>query len=122
MVTPFEVYVVMQLDTVIVSAFVFGMLLFIVGAFYVAVGSEDYSRGMFWAGVVSFALGILCILAGTFLPSTKTAAAMIVLPAITSEEVVAPVSAEARELYDLAKQAIRKAVDAEAPAKAEVEK
>jgi hypothetical protein len=47
---------------------------------------------------------------------------MLILPAITSDEVVKPLGNEARELYDLAKDALRKAVDAPAPKPSEVEK
>lgn len=43
----------------------------------------------------------------TFLPSSKTAAAMVVLPAIVNNETIRK---ESGELYDLAKQALREAV------------
>lgn len=42
-----------------------------------------------------------------FLPSSKTVAAMIVLPAITSDKVIDTVAPEVRELYELTKDALR---------------
>lgn len=121
MITPFEVYLVMQLDTIGTAAGLFGFASTLIGLFVMSFGfSEDETWGK-WLGSGLFASGLFGLLLATFLPSTKTAAAMLILPAITSDEVVKPLGNEAKELYDLAKDALRKAVDAPPP-KPEVEK
>lgn len=113
MVSPFDVYLVMQLDS-IGSMFLFFAL---VGSFVAVVlclfGSiEEEPAVLSWGRKVA-AFAILSTLASGLLPSSKTAAAMILIPALTSEEVVAPVSAEARELYGLAKAALRNVAERE---------
>jgi hypothetical protein len=45
------------------------------------------------------------------MPSTKTIAAMIVLPKITSPQAINTMSKESRDIYDLAKRALTKLVD-----------
>ena len=115
MISPFEVYLVMQLDTIRPAAGVFGFAATGAGLFVVIFGfTEDETWGK-WLGSLLLASGLLSFLLATFLPSTKTAAAMLILPAITADEVVKPLGNEAKELYDLAKDALRKAVDAPAP-------
>lgn len=119
MITPFEVYLVMQLDSIStglsVSSAASGMVAgFLSMMWFMSVLHEDDDVCRKLTYPLKRALWVLvpCILLNALLPSTKTAAAMIVLPAITSEEVVRPLGNEARELYDLAKDALRKVVDA----------
>lgn len=50
---------------------------------------------------------LVVFLAGLFIPSTKTVAAMVVIPAIVNNQAM---KAEAGDLYRLAKQALREAV------------
>ena len=132
MISPFEVYLVMQLDSLkgmfsVLTGVcvVFGVIL----AATLPIWADEHlplfkgapEAGMKWFKRV-VAAGLLFLFVGTALPSTKTAAAMIVLPALTSEEVVKPLGDEARELYQLAKDALRKAVDTpDAPEKSHVE-
>lgn len=113
MITPFEVYLVMQLSSISCAIGIVAVALFLAGVFYILPLSTPYGeskealarwrkaqrRCFIWAGI----LWALCAL----LPDSKTAAAMIVVPAITSDEVVAPVKDEAKELYGLAKQALQ---------------
>lgn len=105
MITAWQIYWVMQLDDIrIFIRFVFGGL---------AVGIVAFSP--FWldeedwhVAVKRTAIGTLLMLfLSVMIPSTKTAAAMIVLPAITSDKVIETVTPEARELYELAKDALR---------------
>lgn len=118
MITPFEVYLVMQLDTISnVSLFAlcilgltFAILSGTAGMMY-ADGDKEDSAALKRVLRKIFPYLLVSLMVSTFLPSTKTAAAMIVLPALTSDEVVKPLGNEARELYDLAKQALKKAVD-----------
>jgi len=64
---------------------------------------------------VSLVWGV-SLLAATFLPSSKTAAAMIVIPAIANNE---RFQAEASDLYDLAKKGLEKVVAGDPPKKEE---
>jgi heme/copper-type cytochrome/quinol oxidase subunit 2 len=60
----------------------------------------------------------LLIAAGMFMPSSKTIAAMIVLPKITTPQAIDTMSKESRDIYDLAKKALANLAD-DKPAKAE---
>lgn len=53
------------------------------------------------------ALTVLLATVATLLPSSKTAAAMVIVPAIANNETIRK---ESGELYDLAKQALRDSV------------
>lgn len=66
---------------------------------------DDYRMIKVAKSILSISIPLLII--GTLLPSSRTAAAMIVVPALTSKEVVEPVAGEAKELYDLAKEALK---------------
>jgi hypothetical protein len=121
MVSPFEVYLVMQLDSINAlfgllagaSALLAGGWLFIVAMstdFDFQASKEEKKVRLDAAKKFSFRtflFGVACLVAAAFLPSTKTAAAMILIPALTSKEVVEPVATEAKELYGLAKEALR---------------
>ena len=120
MISPFEVYLVMQLDkieagSVLVCLLLVGLCLFlwltIAGRADHLKETDEYAK---WVQLAKlFSVGLVgMVIFTTLLPSTKTAAAMLILPAITSDEVVEPLGNEARELYDLAKQALRKSLDA----------
>ena len=50
------------------------------------------------------AIGLMLVIAFTFIPSTKQAAAIYVLPQIVTTENIEAVQAEAGDLYGLAKQ------------------
>lgn len=104
-ISPWEIYWVMQLDHIR-----------IILAFAVAVGASAgviaWIDGELEAVLSHGKLVALWGMLATFLviaPSTKTAAAMIVIPKIANNE---SVQREAVELYSLAKQALRDAVDA----------
>jgi heme/copper-type cytochrome/quinol oxidase subunit 2 len=60
----------------------------------------------------------LLIAAGMFMPSSKTIAAMIVLPKITTPQAIDTMSKESRDIYDLAKKALANLAD-DKPAKEE---
>lgn len=114
MVSAWDVYLVMQLDTIGAAAVV---MTIVVGAFAALIGSFYLcEREQVWPSVLLFFLWLPLPLTATFLPSSKTAAAMILIPKLTSPEVLQPAGAEARELYDLAKQALRKVAQDEKPA------
>lgn len=112
-----NVYWVMQLDSIGVGLLMFGVASVFVGlAFfsYVASVHDRVSACGVMSVLFAFVLWTVCM----FLPSSRTAAAMIVLPAITSAEVRSAVAPEAKELYELAKDALR-SVGKPAPEKKE---
>lgn len=123
LISPFEVYFILQLDsirTAFVPIMIVSGLAFIISFILMCVNAdESYNTEVkyyaFGKRMMKFATPcVLFALAGlTFIPTTKTAAAMVLLPAITSEAVTTPLTREAGELYDLAKQALKKAVNDE---------
>ena len=103
MITPWEIYWVLQLDSiricfsVIVATGAFAALVLALG------GPERYARRLAYVFVP------LCCFAA-FVPSTKTAAAMIVVPQIVNSP---SIQHEAGDLYKLAKQALEQAIEPE---------
>lgn len=113
MVSAFDVYLVMQLDSIrdalVVAAFLFGILghvVFGVGVMSSADG-EEWGPAVRKIGIRTVAAGVVAAIGVALVPSSKTAAAMILVPALTSKEVTEPLSREAGELYGLAKDALR---------------
>lgn len=127
LVSPLEVYAVLQLDTII-TGLRFGVAVAAAGGicsmFTLGFHGDDYyhsegtkqTNAAVRKGALKFAKicgvsAVLCSALAVFMPSTKTAAAMILLPAITSDKVTEPLTREAGELYQLAKSALTKAVE-----------
>ena len=119
------IYWILQLD----SIGVFFGLLFIAGAIFtgstVLVGVCVTDRGCYpsekqdeaWERFkrTGWRVGAATVIVGamsTFIPSTKTAAAMVVIPAIANNETI---RAEAGDLYRLAKEALREAALGDEP-------
>lgn len=131
MITAWDVYWVMQLDSIRGSlwflgyagiATVVGLTLwngisrFDTAEFPSLCNAEERKAAWKVRGDIRQKALLACIpavLLASFLPSSKTAAAMIILPALTSEEVTKPLAKEAGDLYRLAKRALEEAVDAE---------
>jgi hypothetical protein len=111
MISAFDVYLVMQLDSIKAAL---GMLSFaslasvILAVIFLAdTNDEDLAKTAIYYGkrivVAAVAFALLCCAT----PSSKTAAAMIILPAVTSEQVTTVLSAEGQELYGIAKEALK---------------
>lgn len=133
MITAFDVYLVMVLDDVnftvgwlcLVSALGSAVCLFTAFIFTTEEYSSCREKQLEMASkaigqskkylTVAALMGVVW----TLIPDSKTLAAMYILPAMTSDAVIEPVSAEARELYTLAKKALNKIADE--PAKVEQE-
>ena len=111
MVSAWNVYWVLQLDSLIG---LFIGLAALAGIWITGCGIgfiESYGDGTAkWAARAKKALVALvsCAAIATVIPSSRTAAAMILVPALTRPEVLQPVGAEAKELYGLAKDALRR--------------
>lgn len=113
--TAFEVYLVMQADSVVVCSIIAALILALASVPVALLASD---------GQLTWKVPkVLCSLAAVFFlvamltPSTKTLAAMYVIPAVTSEHAVEKIAPEVREVWELAKDALR-----EAGKKSEVEK
>jgi TctA family transporter len=123
MISAWDVYWVMQLDSISTTVGVAGLFglagaiasLFIGSMVTDRAWKPSEAQDRMWASIVrtskrmAIAGALLSVLSG-FVPSTKTAATMIVLPAIVNNETL---HKEAGELYGLAKQALKEAVGAE---------
>ena len=131
MISPFEVYVVMQLDSVKLSVMMcaFVMLVILCITSFLASLDDDWQIHnwkkapqeltkplvLVWRERSLVCLVVLLALQG-LLPSSRTAAAMILVPALTSKEVTEPIGREAAELYALAKQALANLAKPDGPA------
>lgn len=82
--------------------------------------SRDWRTWQTWIGFGKLAPWLfgVAIAISTFMPGTKTIAAMIVLPKITTPQAIDTMSKESRDIYDLAKKALANLAD-DKPAKAE---
>lgn len=124
-ISAWDVYLVMQLDTIsglfvglLVASSVICAGLFVVQACH---SSDDHwswnegnieerkelRRKLRAYSAKTLVVAMFFALASATLPSTRTAAAMLVLPAIANNETI---QKEAGELYGLAKEALREAV------------
>ena len=121
MITHWEIYWVLQLDAIKVAlalAATVAMIYFIItliGGASRYLGSFDEARNnvIAWQAVkrrafkTSLPIAIACFVCLFTLPSTKTAAAMIVVPQIVNSPTI---QHEAGDLYKLAKEALRDAI------------
>ena len=119
-ISPWTIYWVMQLDSIGMAA----MLMSFVGAgilflAWLYVVTEAESLAGYVAASAATLVWLVVLAAAIFLPSTKTAAAMFVIPAVANNQTI---QREAGELYDLAKQALRNAADLPKKADAEADK
>ena len=117
MITPFQIYLVMQLDSFlsIFTAFLIFSFLYagVVCLFHLNDFSEEKKQK--WPSrkkAIKLAVSIFFVSSVllSLTPSTKTAAAMIVIPAIVNNE---NLQNEASELYLLAKDALKSAISAD---------
>lgn len=107
MISAWDVYWVMQLDSIGGGLVFVGLICLLSGGFFSAVALEQQVYRVLWLTVPVLGLGVACFLGNIFLPSSKTAAAMYIVPRLTSGEAIEAMKPEARELYELAKDAIR---------------
>ncbi len=121
MVSAFEVYLVMQLDDIRCAALFFGLAIGVIGVTLTA-HSLDYREKIGFAGPATLVFAFVLLAADAFTPSSKTAAAMILVPALTDKQVTEPLTAEAKELYALAKQALTNVAQADKPEEPKPEK
>lgn len=125
--SPFLVYLMMQADSIgSVSFFicvVFGFLS-VVGLIGHTISNiyaeQDDEAKSFRDGIAkpfkwSVAVFFIAILMQAFVPSTKTIAVMVVLPKVTSPQALDAMGSEAKDIYLLAKDALRSLSKEEKP-------
>ena len=124
--SPFLVYLLFQADSISVALVViatFAGMAFCIALPVKAAAKSDMDKddGAMLAYKISRAAIWVCpllIAAGIFMPTSKTIAAMIVLPKITSPQALDTMGKESRDIYELAKKALANLAD-DKPAKAE---
>lgn len=111
-----DIYWVMQMDNIAAFLSVTGTVIFLTFWLTVSIGcSESYlSTKEFYSQplIKRLAIGVTCysVMAMTlsaFLPSSKVLAAMLLIPPLTTPQVMEPLGTEAKELYLLAKGALK---------------
>lgn len=110
MISAWDVYWVMQLDSIRFGVILFSAILCAVSGVLFFIAAEEGSKKQAKTFGVSAISGAFLLFSAAFIPETKTAAAMIILPAVTSEEAVNIVKPEAKELYELTKDALRSVI------------
>jgi len=121
MITPFEMYVILQLDTIASTAvfmFQFGILVLVAPCMFwvvVANTNKDYHHMKVKASVclvISIMFVAAAALVRTFLPTTKSAAAIFIAPKIINSGFVQDeLSTESKEIYSLFKAWLTKEVN-----------
>lgn len=104
MISAWDIYWVMQLDSIAVAAVIFGIFLAIGTFIALIIGYCEDKPEALGAGKKLAGATFAMFAAVAFLPSTKTAAAMIVIPAVANNEAI---QREAGDLYAIAKDALR---------------
>ena len=114
MINAFEVYLFME-----ASSFALALALLAVGlVLYASAASMVKYTEAPYGEVPSFKkeqnavkLAIVLGFTAIMIPSKQTMAAMYILPKLTSKEFVEPVTAEAKEIYQLLKKALKEHAD-----------
>ena len=122
--TPFWVYVILKLDTLVTTFAVLGAcsavfslvwtFLAIVANDFPIPGEKEFAQALISVrkpALTAAIVGLLCIATACLLPSTKQMAALLVLPRNLTEENIDKAANEAGEVYSLAKQWLRDQVD-----------
>ena len=115
MISPWEIYLVLQLDKIGQGATAFSaaavVATLLAAVFYCTTSPEGYDARLHGTAktALKWALpaSLVFSLAAVTIPSSKTAAAMIIIPAIANNETI---QKEAADLYGLAKQALTEAI------------
>lgn len=118
-ISPWTIYWVMQLDSIgnALSVLFVMLLLIVIMSFFLGVmfkanpiDEEQEEWGKFLISAVKkiAPVTLILFLILTFVPDTKTVAAMIVIPAIANNE---NIQGESVEIYNLAKEAMREMVN-----------
>ena len=110
-ITPTQIYLIMQADSVVgiaqplafCSSFT-TIILLIAYVLWKSEGYDDLAKITAKWIKCCVPITLVALLISTFMPSTRTLAAMYVIPAIANNE---DVQHEAKELYDIAKKGLK---------------
>ena len=124
--SPFLVYILFQADSIsaalifvaVVAGIAFCLAVPVKAMAESAMDKDEDAAATYKVSRVVIWVCPFLIAAGVLMPSTKTIAAMVVLPKITSPQAIDTMSKESRDIYDLAKKALTKLAD-DKPAQAE---
>lgn len=109
--TPFQVYLLLQMDRIVGALLALAVLGIVVALLCTAFGSIEDEPGPRIFGRRAFVTSIFLWVAFMFAPSTSTVAAMVVLPKLTSPQALDAMGKEGQELYGIVKDALRKLAD-----------
>lgn len=109
MINAFELYCILKLDdictTLVVLAFVTGVVF--LPTLIIAYANEIESKKLeSLSKNILFFFTVPAMLISSLCPTTKQAAAMIVIPKIATQENIEYLNQESKELYSIAKEAI----------------
>lgn len=108
MISAWEVYLFMQAESVTIGLILISIAIAVtagVQAMHIDLSSRN-SEGDFSAPKRKLWTATILFSVAAFIPSRETIAAMYIVPKLTSNEVVEPVTKEAKELYGLFKDAL----------------
>lgn len=104
--TPFQVYLLLQMDRIVFTTVGLAISAAIVGLICAGFGAAESHEGASRFGKRSIIASFFLFSIFLLTPSTSTVAAMIVLPKVTSPEALDALGKEGKELYGLAKKAL----------------
>lgn len=103
----FIVYLMLQSHNISFALGCFGWIYIVVYVGTTIVCYIESAATPPWVSPIYHKLSIAALLISVLVPSKETIAAMIVLPSITNNESIAYISNESKEIYLLAKDALR---------------
>lgn len=117
MISPWDIYLVMQLDSINGTFEWMAWMCAIAAGGIAFVHLITEGEAGSWRSVkIALAISLASAFATAFIPASKTAAAMLVIPAIANNEAI---QREAGDLYQLAKDGLRELVKPDTAEKAE---
>lgn len=102
MITTTQMYWLVTLDSIVHTSFV--LVIVSILASVAAIGIACDTERFFWLPVMTIGMFFLSVAAVTFVPTTKQAAAIVIVPKIVNNEKVQMVG---NQLYDLAVEWMR---------------
>ena len=122
MITPFEVYLIMKLDSICIASVIVGLMSFVCAIFFCVGYLGEYSEDTFKKpAIVSVVVTLLCAIVAIVTPTTKQAAAIIMIPKIVNNEKIQDIGGKTldvgNDLLDLANQYIQEQIKVEPKSK-----
>lgn len=106
--THWQMYWLLILDNVSTASLILGVAMLVVTGMILSSSNESGSRSGMWFGIAFALITLFFFLAAIFLPSTKQAAAIWLVPKIINNE---KVQEDAGDIYDLAISQLKKQLE-----------